>query len=317
MVDAGGRTAMVPKWTGREVRALREARRMSVREFAAHLGVSDRMVSKWEAGGVGIRPRPVNQAALDTSLGQAGPEVRARFASMSAGQSSRVLRQRFGGDGEATHLVRHPEDGKVMTLVEPGQFPYGQQGVATWLPGFYVDVRPTTNAEYARFVAATGHPAPPSWPGGSCPPGLAPHPVVTVSWADVSAYAHWSAKALPTPAQWEKAARGPSGSPYPWGDHVGVARANLRESRVGATTPVDRYDEGMSVYGVYDLCGNVWEWTQGAGPQRRELRGGSYRTPLHQAAVFRGVDAAEDLKRPDIGFRCVLSVPAMLELLSI
>src|SRR5262245_7658145 len=70
----------VPQWSGREVRALREARRMSVREFAAHLGVSDRMVSKWEAGGVGIRPRPVNQAALDTSLAQAPAEAKARFA---------------------------------------------------------------------------------------------------------------------------------------------------------------------------------------------------------------------------------------------
>ena len=57
----------VPYWSGREVRALREARRMSVREFAAHLGISDRMVSKWEAGGDTIRPRPLNQAALDTS----------------------------------------------------------------------------------------------------------------------------------------------------------------------------------------------------------------------------------------------------------
>ena len=61
----------VPYWSGREVRALREARRMSVREFAAHLGISDRMVSKWEAGGETIRPRPLNQAALDTSLSMA------------------------------------------------------------------------------------------------------------------------------------------------------------------------------------------------------------------------------------------------------
>ena len=52
---------------------------MSVREFAAHLGVSDRMVSKWEAGGRGIRPRPINQQALDTSLRQADPEAQERF----------------------------------------------------------------------------------------------------------------------------------------------------------------------------------------------------------------------------------------------
>lgn len=65
-------------WTGYEVRLLREARRMSVREFAAHLGVSDRMVSKWEAGGRRIRPRPINQQALDTSLRQADPDARER-----------------------------------------------------------------------------------------------------------------------------------------------------------------------------------------------------------------------------------------------
>jgi transcriptional regulator with XRE-family HTH domain len=69
----------VGEWTGAEVRLLRVARRMSVREFAHHLGVSDRMVSKWESGGDGIRPRPVNQAALDESLRQSTPLERSRF----------------------------------------------------------------------------------------------------------------------------------------------------------------------------------------------------------------------------------------------
>ncbi|HEX6873789.1 MAG TPA: helix-turn-helix transcriptional regulator, partial [Micromonosporaceae bacterium] len=77
----------VSRWSGREVRALRQARRMSVRDFAAHLGVSDRMVSKWEAGGEGIHPRPVNQEALDTSLARASAEVRARFAAALSGSS--------------------------------------------------------------------------------------------------------------------------------------------------------------------------------------------------------------------------------------
>lgn len=71
---------MVFRWTGSEIRMLREALRMSVREFGAHLGVSDRMVSKWEAGGSRIVPRPINQAALDTCLARASPEVQARFA---------------------------------------------------------------------------------------------------------------------------------------------------------------------------------------------------------------------------------------------
>src|SRR5262245_23402082 len=95
LVEVLEKTSSVPLWTGREVRALREARRMSVREFAAHLGVSDRMVSKWEAGGLTIRPRPVNQAALDTSLARASSEVRARFADLSNNHAVRLVRQRM------------------------------------------------------------------------------------------------------------------------------------------------------------------------------------------------------------------------------
>jgi transcriptional regulator with XRE-family HTH domain len=67
------------RWTGIEIRMLRLAMRMSVREFSAHLGVSDRMVSKWEAGGASIVPRHINQAALDTCLARAAAEVQARF----------------------------------------------------------------------------------------------------------------------------------------------------------------------------------------------------------------------------------------------
>jgi transcriptional regulator with XRE-family HTH domain len=72
--------ATVQRWSGREIRALREAKRMSICAFAEHLGISDRMVSKWEAGGDSMIPRPVNQAALDTSLASSDAEVHSRFA---------------------------------------------------------------------------------------------------------------------------------------------------------------------------------------------------------------------------------------------
>lgn len=71
--------AVVRLWSGAEVRVLRAARRMSIRDFAEHLGVSDRVVSKWEAGGEDVVPRPVNQAALDTSLSRCDAATRARF----------------------------------------------------------------------------------------------------------------------------------------------------------------------------------------------------------------------------------------------
>ena len=79
-VGMGDGEALVRDWTRTEVRALRLARRMSVREFADHLGVSPRVVSKWETAEAPAHPRPVNQAALDISLRQADPAVRARFA---------------------------------------------------------------------------------------------------------------------------------------------------------------------------------------------------------------------------------------------
>lgn len=70
---------LVRDWTRTEIQALRLARRMSVREFADHLGVSPRVVSKWEAAETPAHPRPMNQAALDTSLRQADHRARARF----------------------------------------------------------------------------------------------------------------------------------------------------------------------------------------------------------------------------------------------
>src|SRR5687767_11065273 len=72
----------IPNWTGVEVRLLRLARRMTVRAFAAHLGVSGRMISKWEEGGPNLRPREVNQAALDTSLEQCSLDELRRFEAM-------------------------------------------------------------------------------------------------------------------------------------------------------------------------------------------------------------------------------------------
>ena len=71
---------MVQAWSGREVRALRESQRLSIREFALRIGVSERMVSRWEAGGTNIRPRPINQEGLDALLAAATDDEKSRFA---------------------------------------------------------------------------------------------------------------------------------------------------------------------------------------------------------------------------------------------
>ena len=79
---------MVQVWSGREVRALRECQRLSIREFAARVGVSERMVSRWEAGGTGIRPRPINQEGLDSLLAAVSEDEMARFAAFLQGSSA-------------------------------------------------------------------------------------------------------------------------------------------------------------------------------------------------------------------------------------
>lgn len=70
----------VQRWSGREARLLRDALRMSLRDFAAYLGVSDRTVSNWEGGGASYQPRAESQAVLDTALGRASDDAKARFA---------------------------------------------------------------------------------------------------------------------------------------------------------------------------------------------------------------------------------------------
>ena len=128
------------------------------------------------------------------------------------------------------------------------------------LPAYYLDRYEATQAEYQTFVSATGRPAPLGWTGRRHPAGLARHPVVSVTWADADAYCRWVGTRLPTEAEWERAARGTDGRPYPWGDRFELGRANVGGARSG-TTAVGSYPTGRSPEGVYDLVGNAWEWT--------------------------------------------------------
>lgn len=282
---------------------------MSIREFAAHLGVSDRMISKWEAGADRIQPRPVNQAALDTSLAQSSADVQARFALLVAGSTTptSVIEPNGHPETAANNQVRHPVDGKIMALVDAGIFLYGPDDKPVWLPAFYIDVYPTTNDDYARFVAATSHRPPMHWIDRRCPDNLLDHPVVFVTWHDAHAYADWAGKALPSSQQWEKAACGAGGDTYPWGNQATPAKCNVRENGVGATTPSDRYRSGVSPYGVYDLCGNVWEWcATETDPRRHELKGSAFTSSFDRAAPSAFNDASADMYDDDTGFRCII-----------
>jgi formylglycine-generating enzyme required for sulfatase activity len=153
-----------------------------------------------------------------------------------------------------------------MAWVPPGPFIMGggyglPVKVARIEQGFFIARTPVTNAQYARFVAATGHEPPRHWGGNAPPDKLRFHPVVYVGWDDATAYAAWAAMRLPTRHEWEKAARGIDGRIYPWGDEFDAARCIALESDIRTTTPVGRYSPGGdSPCGCTDMMGNVYEW---------------------------------------------------------
>lgn len=127
------------------------------------------------------------------------------------------------------------------------------------LPAYKIDKYPVTNAQYARFVAATGHRPPLHWKNGRIPEGQLLRPVTLVDWYDAAAYAKWAGKRLPTEAEFEKAGRGTDNRNWPWGNRMEPERLNTYYN-VGSATDVNAYTNGASPYGVMGLSGNVDEW---------------------------------------------------------
>jgi iron(II)-dependent oxidoreductase len=158
----------------------------------------------------------------------------------------------------------------AMVEISAGEFTMGtnyeradiqdQPEHSVQLPAYYIDKYPVTNAQYARFVVNTKHRPPLDWENGKIPDGKILHPVTMVSWYDAKAYCEANDKRLPTEAEWEKAARGVQGNRWPWGNKMDPSRVNTYYN-VGSTTKVTKYTGGASPYGVFDLAGNVSEWT--------------------------------------------------------
>lgn len=126
-----------------------------------------------------------------------------------------------------------------------------------FLDSYLLDKYEVSNKDYGDFVKATDHPAPAYWDDPRL--NKPNQPVVGVNWADAKAFCEYAGKRLPTEAEWEKAARGPHGNLYPWGNDSDPAKANYGKNH-DATMPVDSYPEGVSYYGVYNMAGNVFEW---------------------------------------------------------
>jgi formylglycine-generating enzyme required for sulfatase activity len=189
---------------------------------------------------------------------------------------------------------------------------------------------PVTNAQYQAFVQATGHSDPPHWQGQEAPAGKERHPVVNVSYQDAHEYCRWLSQMthytyrLPTEYEWEKAARGPEPETrrYPWGDDWVKGWCNSAEEDRQDTTAVDHYGEhNASPYGIVDLVGNVWEWTDSlyrpypgsthyssAYGTAYVVRGGSWRNGRQDVRASARGRYKLGIQRPYLGFRVVLEI---------
>jgi iron(II)-dependent oxidoreductase len=198
------------------------------------------------------------------------------------------------------------------------------------MKSFYIDRTPVTCAEFKQFLDAThyrpkdNHNFLRSWTNGNFPEGWAKKPVTWVSMNDARAYAKWAGKRLPHEWEWQYAAQGTDGRLYPWGNDRDDTRVppfeQTREQR--PLTDVDAYPQGASPFGVLDLVGNVWQWTDEFRDEHNRaavVRGGSYYRPagsvyyfpqarqLNQHGKYWLLADCTD-RSATIGFRCVVDV---------
>lgn len=217
----------------------------------------------------------------------------------------------------------------------------------------YLDRYPVTNRQYQQFVDdggysnmplwdatiwpavldfvdQTGHSGPRFWHEGHYPDGQDDMPVVGVSWYEGAAFARWCGKRLPSDPEWVKAGcwpvltqgTRPMQRRYPWGDTMDRELANLWGSGPGALVSVYELAEGVSVGGIYQLIGNVWEWTTSnfgvwdASARKLEtttpmksIRGGAFDTYFETQASCQFQSGESPISRKhNIGFRCALAL---------
>jgi gamma-glutamyl hercynylcysteine S-oxide synthase len=192
---------------------------------------------------------------------------------------------------------------------------------------FYMDKYPVTNAEFKKFLDAS-HYHPQSdlnflrdWKSGTYPEGWAGKPVTWVSLEDARAYAKWAGKRLPHEWEWQYAAQGTDARVYPWGntwlpDAVPIPS---HDRTLNSPDAVEAHPAGASPFGVMDMVGNVWQWTDEFTDEHTRagiLRGGSHYQPLGSIWYFPQAYRNDEhgkllLMAPSydrsgtLGFRCV------------
>ncbi|WHZ24279.1 MAG: Sulfatase modifying factor 1 precursor (C-alpha-formyglycine- generating enzyme 1) [Nitrospira sp.] len=259
------------------------------------------------------------------------------------------------GKALAEQRVATMKPKEEMVLIPAGEFIMGSDKKAdrlayrselpqrrVYLDAYEIDKYEVTNLHYLKYILATGKLPQLDWryDGGNFQESMANHPIMHVSWYDADAYCRWAGKRLPTEAEWEKAARGEDGRLNPWGNQsAGLSRANF--GRTGLSGPVrdrperllmypplisvDKYDNAVSPYGLYQTIGNVAEWVADwydldyyksspdrnpKGPEtgtQKAFRGGGWMdsTTTMRVAMRNGTDP--NTKINWMGFRCAQS----------
>jgi len=193
---------------------------------------------------------------------------------------------------------------------------------------FYIDKYPVTNAKFKKFLESTHyHPKDDlnflrDWTDGSYRDGWENKPVTWVSQEDARAYASWAGKRLPHEWEWQYAAQGTDGRLYPWGNEWDQSAVPVpdKSRTMRGPDPSDAHPKGAGPFGVMDMVGNVWQWTEEFVDDHTRagiLRGGSYYQPQGSIWYFPQAYKLNEhgkllLMSPSmdrsggVGFRCVV-----------
>jgi len=204
---------------------------------------------------------------------------------------------RLGVVAACLDRLRDESDGyDLSALAEP-------EGRTAVLGGFQIGRTAVSEEEFSQFERETGYRS--GRPPVPDAQGQARLPVVGVVFADAEAYCEWAKGRLPSPVEWEAAARGSDGRCYPWGDVFAADLCTCAEKRSRGRTPVDAHPGGASPFGLLNCAGNTGELVDGGRGTMKQVCGGSYedRVRFHGVLWGRLWHVAPTTRHQAVGFR--------------